>query len=490
MTILSNLKPLIQQAHKTKLGRKAKPQPIFISKKTEVEYYKALLSISHLCQKGVKDDIEPMLAFNMGDSIQIHIGDGIFSSVKNALGNLKQKITNSIDLIAAQLATQIVLKQKKASDKQIGEMLYKSTGLDFTGLMRDEDLQDAVDSAIAANVSLIQSIPKQYLDKVEAAVLDGIQTGKRSEEIKKSILEIGFSTDSRAKLIAVDQLGKINGRLAQIRQQKLGITHYTWSTSHDERVRHSHRLRDGLIFAWNDPPSDGHPGIPIRCRCVPIPYTAHLFDKDAKSPEQAMAAQKGIKTLIEQQNDDLLGWLNKNQISKIANSLMNDKNIQVLAEEYKLTLPEQVALRYYTGDGYRKLNQMLNGLIKQGDPLYSELVLASKVLSNALDRLPNHVGQVVRRTQLPEAFLAKHQIGDTVEYNAFTSTTYGDSDVFSNYPHRLVIKSKTGKSINFISEYQDQEYEVVFNRPKRFKVERRRELSNGVIEIELVEIDE
>ena len=291
MTILSNLKPLIQQAHKTKLGRKAKPQPIFISKKTEVEYYKALLSISHLCQKGVKDDIEPMLAFNMGDSIEIHIGDGIFSSVKNALGNLKQKITNSIDLIAAQLATQIVLKQKKASDKQIAEMLQKSTGLDFTGLMRDEDLQDAVDSAIATNVSLIQSIPKQYLDRVEAAVLDGIQTGKRSDEIKKSILDIGHSTDSRAKLIAVDQLGKINGRLAQIRQQKLGITHYTWSTSHDERVRHSHRLRDGLIFAWNNPPSDGHPGIPIRCRCVPIPYTAHLFDKDAKTPEQAMAAQ-------------------------------------------------------------------------------------------------------------------------------------------------------------------------------------------------------
>ncbi|MFW2034150.1 phage minor head protein [Acinetobacter junii] len=490
MTILSNLKPLIQQAHKAKKGRKAKPQPIFISKKTEVEYYKALLSISHLCQKGVKDDIEPMLAFNMGDSVEIRIGDGIFSSVKNALENLKQKITNSIDLIATQLATQIVLKQKKASDKQISEMLYKSTGLDFTGLMRDEDLQDAVDSAIAANVSLIQSIPKQYLEKVEAAVLDGIQTGKRSDEIKKSILEIGHSTDSRAKLIAVDQLGKINGRLAQIRQQKLGITHYTWSTSRDERVRHSHRLRDGLIFAWNDPPSDGHPGIPIRCRCVPIPYTAHLFDKDARTPEQAIAAQKGIKTLIEQQNDDLLGWLNKNQISKIANSLMNDKNIQELAKEYKLTLPEQVALRNYTGDGYRNLNQMLNGLIKQDDPLYTELVSASDVLNSALDRLPNYVGQVVRRTELPNDLLAKHEIGEIVEYNAFTSTTYGKDDVFNFYPHRIVIKSKTGKNVNFISEYKDEEYEVVFNRPKRFKVERRRELPNGVIEIELVEIDE
>ena len=291
MTILTHLKPHLQQAHKSKSGRKAKPQPVHVSKKTEFEYYKSLLSISHLCQKSVDDEIIPMLKFNMGDSIELHIADGVFSSVKNALLNIKQKITSSIDLIATQLATQIVLKQKKASDEQISTMLQKATGIDFKGLMRDEDLQDAVDSAIAANVSLIWSIPQQYLDKVEAAVLDGLQTGKRADEIKKSIADIGHSTDSRAKLIAVDQMGKINGRLAQIRQQKLGITHYTWSTSQDERVRHSHRLRNGLFFSWDNPPSDGHPGIPIRCRCVPIPYTAHLFDKDAKTPEQAMAAQ-------------------------------------------------------------------------------------------------------------------------------------------------------------------------------------------------------
>ncbi|WP_312102137.1 phage minor head protein [Acinetobacter venetianus] len=490
MTILTNLKPLIQQAHKSKLGRKSKSQPIFVSKKTEIEYYKTLLAISRLCQKGVIDEIEPMLKYNMGDSIETHIADGVFSSVKNALENLKNKVVSSIELIATQVATQIVIKQKQASDKQIGEILLKATGLDFTGLMRDEDLQSAVEDAIAANVRLIRSIPGQYFDLIEGAILTGLQTGQRAEFIKQEILKIGKSTDSRALLIAVDQLGKINGRLTQIRQQKLGITHYTWSTSQDERVRHSHRLRDGLLFAWDDPPDDGHPGIPIRCRCVAIPYTKHLFDKNAPSPEQLMAEQKGRKSLVEQQNEDLLGWLNKNQISKISNTLQNDKSIQMLAEEYKLTLPEQVALRHYTGEGYRNLNQMWNGLIKQGDPLYSELVLASKVLGNALDRLPNHVGQVVRRTKLPDEFLALHQVGERVEYKAFTSTTYGESDVFSHYPHRLMIKSKTGKNVNFISEYKDEEYEVVFNRPKHFRVKDRRELPNGVIEIELWEIDE
>lgn len=428
-----------------------------------------------------------MLRYNMGDSVEVHIADGVFSSVKNALENIKSKVVSSIELLVTQIATQIVLKQKQASDKQIGEILHKATGLDFSGLMSDEDLQSAVEDAIAANVSLIRSIPGRYFESIESTILTALQTGQRADFIKQEILKIGKSTDKRALLIAVDQLGKINGRLTQIRQQKLGITHYTWSTSHDERVRHSHRLRDGLLFAWNDPPDDGHPGIPIRCRCVAIPYTKHLFDRNAPTPEQVMAEQKGRKSLIDQQNEDLLGWMNKNQISKIANDLSNDQKIQQLADQYGLTLPEQVALRHYTGDGYRNLNQMLNGLIKQGDPLYPELVSASGVLSSALDRLPNHVGQVVRRTELPNELLAKHEIGDMVEYNAFTSTTYGKDDVFNFYPHRIVINSKTGKNVNFISEYKDEEFEVVFNRPRKFRVLNRTEI-DGVIHIELEEL--
>lgn len=291
MTILNQLKPLMQQAHKSKPGRKSKPQPIFVSKKTEIEYYKSLLAISHLCQKGITEEIEPMLKYNMGDSIELRIADGVFSSVKNALESLKNKILSSIGLIADQIATKTVLKQKQVSDKQIGEILLKATGIDFTGLMRDEDLQNAVEDAIAANVRLIRSIPSLYFDLIEGAILTGLQTGQRADFIKQEILKIGKSTDSRALLIAIDQLGKINGRLTQIRQQKLGITHYTWSTSHDERVRHSHRPRDGLLFAWGNPPDDGHPGIPIRCRCVAIPYTKHLFDKNAPTPEQVMAEQ-------------------------------------------------------------------------------------------------------------------------------------------------------------------------------------------------------
>lgn len=86
-------------------------------------------------------------------------------------------------------------------------------------------------------------------------------------------------------------MGKINSRISQVRQQKLGITHYRWRTSRDERVRSTYRGREGDIIAWDDPPPDGHAGQPIRCRCTAEPYIDHLVDPDAPTPEEAVKIQ-------------------------------------------------------------------------------------------------------------------------------------------------------------------------------------------------------
>ncbi len=40
----------------------------------------------------------------------------------------------------------------------------------------------------------------------------------------------------------------------------------------DERVRPSHRMNDGRIFSWSDPPDTGHPGEDHNCRCEAITY--------------------------------------------------------------------------------------------------------------------------------------------------------------------------------------------------------------------------
>ncbi len=43
--------------------------------------------------------------------------------------------------------------------------------------------------------------------------------------------------------------------------------HYIWRTARDGRVRPEHARREGRIFAWDDPPWDGHPGSAPGCRC-------------------------------------------------------------------------------------------------------------------------------------------------------------------------------------------------------------------------------
>jgi hypothetical protein len=50
------------------------------------------------------------------------------------------------------------------------------------------------------------------------------------------------------------------------------LPRYVWLTSGDEKVRPSHAANDGKIFYWSDPPSTGHPGEDINCRCVAVPY--------------------------------------------------------------------------------------------------------------------------------------------------------------------------------------------------------------------------
>lgn len=286
------ISPLLQQGAQKKRGRKAKAKPINRSKKVEIEYLSQLLKITRLCQYGVIESIIPILRQQqIGDSQNIQVSDGILDIFLSAVSAIRSKMNGVVDTIALDLARRVVEQNKANTDKQLALIIYNSTGIDLSSLMGSEDLAEAVAEAIAANVALIKSIPAQHLDQVEKIVLNGLQSGQRAESLIKDIKALGSKNEKRAALIARDQVGKITSRLTQIRQQKMGITHYYWSTSQDERVRHIHRARNGKLFAWNSPPDDGHPGIPIRCRCVAIPYIAHLFNPNAPTPEEIMELQ-------------------------------------------------------------------------------------------------------------------------------------------------------------------------------------------------------
>ncbi len=142
-------------------------------------------------------------------------------------------------------------------------------------LQAQRKLQLLKDVWVRENLDLIGSLEAESLRKLRDEMTRLIADGIPEEEIEERLiafLEKQIEVEeNRAILIGSDQVGKLNGRLMQFYQQSAGIEEYRWQTMMDDRVRPLHADRQGLIFRWDKPPSDGHPGMAIRCRCVADP---------------------------------------------------------------------------------------------------------------------------------------------------------------------------------------------------------------------------
>ncbi len=143
--------------------------------------------------------------------------------------------------------------------------------LNVNVLLDQPYLEDTIDSFIESNVSLIKTIPDEHFRRVETLVRENVLNGRSTREITDLIKREFEISKNKAKLIARDQVGKLYGKLTELRYKEIGIDRYRWSTSRDERVRSTHKTRHGTVRSWDKPPADGHPGIPIQCRCVAIP---------------------------------------------------------------------------------------------------------------------------------------------------------------------------------------------------------------------------
>jgi len=139
-------------------------------------------------------------------------------------------------------------------------------------------LADEVESFVAENVALIKDIGDKTATDVEGIVKRGLREGKTNKEISAEIRQRFTVGKNRARLIARDQVGKLNGQLTKLRQEELGLTRYVWRTVGDERVRASHRANDGEVFSWDKPPATGHPGEDIQCRCYAEPDFSDLLE--------------------------------------------------------------------------------------------------------------------------------------------------------------------------------------------------------------------
>jgi len=187
----------------------------------------------------------------------VAIGSGILLSEMLSASEEKRKAIESIlknrpagaDIIASSEAQMALTAQAKL--KQMEEIWVREN-LDLIGSLEAETL-------------------RKLRDELTRLIADGVPEDEIEERLIAFLNKQLEVETNRAVLIGSDQVGKLNGRLMEYWQRSAGIKEYRWQTMMDSRVRPLHAERQGMIFQWDKPPSDGHPGMAVRCRCVADP---------------------------------------------------------------------------------------------------------------------------------------------------------------------------------------------------------------------------
>jgi SPP1 gp7 family putative phage head morphogenesis protein len=198
--------------------------------------------------------------------------DAVGRRVRELLERMASAATAAIQPTAVEaLAQQFALKTSTYQRKQLQKQTRAALGADV--FARDPKLTALFEMFAAENAALITNVSQTVVNDVSRLVTRGVSSGRLHRDLARDLRErVGFG-EKRAKLIARDQVGKMYGATNAARQKELGVTHFFWRTSNDERVREEHADLEGERFSYADGghPDEGMPGEPILCRCYAEP---------------------------------------------------------------------------------------------------------------------------------------------------------------------------------------------------------------------------
>lgn len=176
-------------------------------------------------------------------------------------------------------------------------------------------LKNDIENQIIENAALIRTLPHDTALKVVKNIKDLTFEGERATSIANIIkTETDKHARASARLIARTEVSKTQTALTKARSENLGLRWYVWRTAQDgNRVRPSHRIMEGVLINWQDPPSpeelEGlpsvgryHAGSIWNCRCYPEP----LIEIDDVSWPHKVYYQGKIQTMGKQAFSELM----------------------------------------------------------------------------------------------------------------------------------------------------------------------------------------
>lgn len=253
---------------------KVKKRPKY-PKNFERDYYRVLRAVVRRLRSATNNNI-PMLAYSLRQDDDSTVTDAFVQAI---LAELLKSMTveeavRELELILAGVSSVV--------DANVISAFAEAVSVDV--FLNNSALLDTVKAEWKAQQGrLVDSIVNTYIEKLQIIVSNAVQRGTAMSEVKEEIKVLLNTTDKRAKFIARNEVGNLNGIITMRRQVDCGIGVYQWSSSHDERVRPSHAEMDGKYFYWNSdkvgeingikvyPAPKYHPCMDYNCRCVALP---------------------------------------------------------------------------------------------------------------------------------------------------------------------------------------------------------------------------
>ena len=233
---------------------------------TEKEYYSTLRSLLTQMAKETRESIIPLY---QADLVQKRAA--ITKDAEPFWFNRLSAVTAMLQRVAADAVNRVLRLEAVRHTDTFMATAKRALGIDLRSVIQQEDLEEYLREAAGRNTNLITGLADDTLKRIQQAVYDNSIAGNSVATLRKALAD-GFGiADRRAKLIARDQIAKLNSELNRKRQMQAGVTSYTWTTSHDERVRERHRKLDGKVYKWGEATGAEQglpPGQPVACRCL------------------------------------------------------------------------------------------------------------------------------------------------------------------------------------------------------------------------------
>lgn len=241
MTEQTPLETLTEMNHRVGRTRKRPAQPVDASKKVERFYRLQLQSLVKAMAREVRKEVLPVIKEEAAEyTLDAHYTRDTWADrIIETLSRIMGRYTGETGLFQQQyerMAARTVSMAEAESTGAFLKSVNKAVGVDLEPVLNSQGMSEYLTVATRANVDLIKSVPQEYFDRIENAVLGGVRGGQAPAQIARNIREATGVSERRARLLARDQSAKLTSEITERRQSQSGIQYYRSSTAGDERV--------------------------------------------------------------------------------------------------------------------------------------------------------------------------------------------------------------------------------------------------------------